>query len=103
LKGFRCSTYFRVLVRWGLKPCRAARRIACSSNRTAPRSDALETNITKLGAKAQCEVRKTSVLTLGPGPKAYDLILMDPPYGTGAGAVALDKLARLGWIASGAL
>jgi 16S rRNA (guanine966-N2)-methyltransferase len=22
---------------------------------------------------------------------------MDPPYGTGAGAVALDKLARLGW------
>ncbi|MFZ1477216.1 MAG: RsmD family RNA methyltransferase, partial [Sphingorhabdus sp.] len=28
---------------------------------------ALETNITKLGAKAQCEVRKTSVLTLGPG------------------------------------
>ena len=64
---------------------------------------ALETNITKLGAKAQCEVRNTSVLTLGPGPKAYDLILMDPPYGTGAGAVALDKLARLGWIASGAL
>lgn len=43
------------------------------------------------------------MLTLGPGPKAYDLILMDPPYGTGAGAVALDKLARLGWIASGAL
>ena len=27
-----------------------------------------------------------------------DLLLMDPPYGTGAGAVALDKLARLGWI-----
>jgi 16S rRNA (guanine966-N2)-methyltransferase len=23
---------------------------------------------------------------------------MDPPYGTGAGAVALDKLKRLGWI-----
>ena len=22
---------------------------------------------------------------------------MDPPYGTGAGSVALDKLARLGW------
>lgn len=65
--------------------------------------DALEANITKLGAKAQCEVRKTSVLTLGPATRAYDLILMDPPYGTGAGAVALDKLARLGWIAPGAL
>ncbi|KAK0358217.1 hypothetical protein LTR94_036348, partial [Friedmanniomyces endolithicus] len=23
---------------------------------------------------------------------------MDPPYGSGAGAVAADKLARLGWI-----
>jgi 16S rRNA (guanine966-N2)-methyltransferase len=22
---------------------------------------------------------------------------MDPPYGTGAGQVALDKLSRLGW------
>ena len=22
---------------------------------------------------------------------------MDPPYGTGAGVVALDKLSRLGW------
>ncbi|SUJ16492.1 Uncharacterised protein [Sphingomonas paucimobilis] len=26
---------------------------------------------------------------------------MDPPYGTGAGSVALDKLARLGWIGAG--
>ena len=23
---------------------------------------------------------------------------MDPPYGTGAGVVALDRLARLGWV-----
>ena len=27
-----------------------------------------------------------------------DLILLDPPYGSGAGSVALDKLLRLGWI-----
>jgi 16S rRNA (guanine966-N2)-methyltransferase len=65
--------------------------------------DALETNIAKLGASPQCEIRRGSVLMLGPARKAYDLILMDPPYGTGAGAVALDKLARLGWIAPGAL
>lgn len=65
--------------------------------------DALEANIAKLGAKAQCDVRKASVLSLGPARAAFDLILMDPPYGTGAGAVALDKLARLGWIAPGAL
>jgi 16S rRNA (guanine966-N2)-methyltransferase len=58
--------------------------------------DALKTNIAKLGAKG-AEVRATSVLALGPAPKPLDLILMDPPYATGAGAVALDKLGRLGW------
>jgi 16S rRNA (guanine966-N2)-methyltransferase len=65
--------------------------------------DALESNITKLGAKTQCDVRKSSVLSLGPARATFDLILMDPPYGTGAGAVALDKLSRLGWIAPSAL
>jgi 16S rRNA (guanine966-N2)-methyltransferase len=43
------------------------------------------------------------VLTLGPAPKPLDLILMDPPYGTGAGSVALDKLGRLGWISEATL
>ncbi|MCW4460588.1 16S rRNA (guanine(966)-N(2))-methyltransferase RsmD [Sphingomonas sp. BT-65] len=57
--------------------------------------DALRANAEKLGVRA--DVRATSVLALGPAPKPMDLILMDPPYGTGAGSVALDKLARLGW------
>ena len=60
-----------------------------------PALDALKANLAKLGARA--DVRATSVMALGPAPKPLDLILMDPPYGTGAGAVALDKLARLGW------
>ncbi len=30
-------------------------------------------------------------------PGSIDLVLLDPPYRTGAGAVALEKLARLGW------
>jgi 16S rRNA (guanine966-N2)-methyltransferase len=63
---------------------------------------ALETNIAKLGAKPQCDVRRSSVLSLGAATRGYDLILMDPPYGTGAGAVALDKLSRLGWFAPSA-
>ena len=37
-------------------------------------------------------------MALGPAPRPLDLIMMDPPYGTGAGLVALDKLARLGWV-----
>jgi 16S rRNA (guanine966-N2)-methyltransferase len=57
--------------------------------------DALRANAEKLGVRA--DVRAASVLALGPAAKPMDLILMDPPYGTGAGSVALDKLARLGW------
>ncbi|MBN8807746.1 MAG: 16S rRNA (guanine(966)-N(2))-methyltransferase RsmD [Sphingomonas sp.] len=58
--------------------------------------DALRANVAKLGATA--DIRAQSVLSLGPATKPLDLVMMDPPYGTGAGAVALDKLARLGWI-----
>ncbi len=58
--------------------------------------DSLRANLAKLGAKG--DVRAQSVLALGPALKPLDLIMMDPPYGTGAGVVAIDKLARLGWI-----
>ena len=58
--------------------------------------DALRVNIAKLGA-AGAEVRAASVMTLGPAPAPLDLILMDPPYASAAGMVALDRLARLGW------
>ncbi len=58
---------------------------------------ALEKNIATLGANV--DVRTGSVLHLGPARQAYDLVLMDPPYDTGAGAVALDKLGRHGWFA----
>ena len=61
-----------------------------------PAIDALKANIAKLGAKG-ADVRAGSVMTLGPAAKPLDLILMDPPYDSGAGSVALDKLARLGW------
>jgi 16S rRNA (guanine966-N2)-methyltransferase len=59
--------------------------------------DALRANIAKLGASAAADVRATSVLALGVARAPLDLIMMDPPYASGAGAVALDKLARLGW------
>ncbi|WP_324743322.1 16S rRNA (guanine(966)-N(2))-methyltransferase RsmD [Tsuneonella sp. CC-YZS046] len=62
----------------------------------------LRANIAALGAQARCDVRAVSVLALGPAKRAPDLLLLDPPYETGAGAVALDKLRRLGWIAPGA-
>ena len=58
----------------------------------------LRANIDHLGAAAQCDLRAASVMTLGIAKTPLDLILMDPPYGSGAGEVALDRLVRLGWI-----
>jgi 16S rRNA (guanine966-N2)-methyltransferase len=59
---------------------------------------ALRQNIAALRAQSACDVRASSVLALGPAKQPLDLIMLDPPYNSGAGAVALDKLVRLGWI-----
>lgn len=59
--------------------------------------DAILANIRTLGASGT-SLNKGSVMSLGPVQQPYDLILLDPPYDTGAGAVALDRLLRLGWI-----
>jgi 16S rRNA (guanine966-N2)-methyltransferase len=62
--------------------------------------DALRANIAKLDAQG-ADIRAQSVLALGPARAPLDLVMMDPPYTTGAGNVALDKLTRLGWIGPG--
>ncbi len=59
--------------------------------------DALRANAETLGI-TRPDIRATSVLALGSTPAPLDLLLMDPPYDSGAGAVALDKLNRLGWV-----
>ena len=59
---------------------------------------ALRGNVAALQAQSQCDVRAGSVHALGPAKAPLDLVMLDPPYGTGAGEVALDKLQRLGWI-----
>lgn len=58
----------------------------------------LRTNIAALRAQTHCIVQATSVMRLGPAKVPHDLILLDPPYGSGAGPVAIERLARLGWI-----
>lgn len=64
----------------------------------APALDAIRANVAALGAGPRAEVRRGSVMELGPAKAPHDLILLDPPYGTGAAGVALDRLLRLGWI-----
>lgn len=63
--------------------------------------DALRANVGALGATA--DIRAQSVLALPAAPQPYDLLMLDPPYNTGAGAVALDRLARLGWLSTATL
>ncbi|MBW4329419.1 16S rRNA (guanine(966)-N(2))-methyltransferase RsmD [Stakelama sp. CBK3Z-3] len=60
--------------------------------------EAVRENVLRLGAHG-ADIRAQSVMALGPATQPLDIILMDPPYGTGAGSVALDRLNRLGWIA----
>lgn len=60
--------------------------------------DAIKANIATLDARTRTSVTAGSVMTLGPARVPHDLILLDPPYASGAGEVALDRLLRLGWI-----
>ncbi len=59
---------------------------------------ALRSNIAHLTAQGQCDVRAGSVMSQGPVKQPFDVILLDPPYGSGAGSVAVEKLTRLGWV-----
>lgn len=63
--------------------------------------DTIRANLTALDAQSRSEIRRGSVMELGPAKAAYDLLLLDPPYGTGAAGVALDRLQRIGWIGPG--
>lgn len=60
--------------------------------------DAIRANIATLGAQASARVESGSATQLRAASQPLDLILVDPPYHSGAGEVALDRLLRLGWI-----
>jgi 16S rRNA (guanine966-N2)-methyltransferase len=60
--------------------------------------DAIKANIAALGARENARIEPGSVMALRAASQPLDLILADPPYRSGAGEVALDRLLRLGWI-----
>lgn len=60
--------------------------------------DTIRANITAMGARDQTRVEVGSVTQMRAASAPLDLILVDPPYHSGAGEVALDRLLRLGWI-----
>jgi len=60
--------------------------------------DVIRANVATLGAGMRARGEAVSVMALRAAAKPLDLILADPPYRSGAGEVALDRLLRLGWI-----
>ncbi len=59
---------------------------------------AIRANVETFDARSRTLIQQGSVMSLGPAKTVHDLILLDPPYETGAGQVALDRMVRLGWI-----
>ncbi|WBY16010.1 16S rRNA (guanine(966)-N(2))-methyltransferase RsmD [Erythrobacteraceae bacterium WH01K] len=68
-----------------------------------PALDAIRSNIDSFEARTRATVSAASVMSLGPAKVPHDLLLLDPPYGTGAANVALDRMIRLGWIGAATL
>ncbi|PZN92236.1 MAG: 16S rRNA (guanine(966)-N(2))-methyltransferase RsmD [Alphaproteobacteria bacterium] len=62
---------------------------------------ALRTNIA--GMKSNADVIPAPMATLGQAPAPCDLIMLDPPYGSGLGDLALLRLAERGWVAPHAI
>jgi 16S rRNA (guanine966-N2)-methyltransferase len=63
--------------------------------------DALRRNVASVGATGT-DVRAQSVAGLGPVATPFDVLLFDPPYGSGGAGALIERLTRLGWAAPGA-
>ena len=61
--------------------------------------DALRANVAKLKAGARAQVRSGDATRLHErAPAAAGVVFMDPPYGSGAWAPAIEAAERCGWI-----
>jgi 16S rRNA (guanine966-N2)-methyltransferase len=99
-EGLRIGDFFAGSGALGLEALSRGAESCLFVERDRNALDAIRANAAKLGIERP-DIRQTDVLALGPAPAPLDVLFMDPPYGTGAGAVALDKLGRLGWVAPG--
>lgn len=64
---------------------------------------ALETVLGALGAEAGRVVRADVPAFLAGSPEPFDIVFLDPPYGTGAVAPVLRSLDERGWLRAGGL
>lgn len=63
----------------------------------------IQDNIAALSLRDRTKLLRNDATRLGAWPMhPFDLIFLDPPYGKGLGATALDVAAAGGWLAPGA-
>jgi 16S rRNA (guanine966-N2)-methyltransferase len=62
----------------------------------------LRRNVEALGAVGRCEIRAQAAEHALAPRTACDLVLMDPPYKSGAAQAALERIAAGAWLAPGA-
>jgi 16S rRNA (guanine966-N2)-methyltransferase len=63
---------------------------------------AIRANVEALGEVDRAAVLRADACRLGPAPHPFDIVFLDPPYGSGLLAPALASLADQGWLAPGA-
>jgi len=63
---------------------------------------AIGANVAALGEEARARVLRADACRLGQAPGTFDIVFLDPPYGSGLLAPALASLADQGWLAPGA-
>jgi len=86
---------------------RGAARLTCMEL-AGEACQAIAANAASLGETARVAIRRADATRPPPAPRdpamaPCDLVLLDPPYGSGLAAPALIALAAAGWIAPGAL
>jgi 16S rRNA (guanine966-N2)-methyltransferase len=64
---------------------------------------AIKANVEALGEEARARVLRADACRLGPAPHTFDIVFVDPPYGSGLLLPALEGLSARGWLAPGAL
>lgn len=71
--------------------------------RHGPALDALKSNIRTLGAERDCRVIERDALHPPAAETPAGLIFLDPPYGQGLAAPAIEALAAAGWVGEATL
>ena len=59
---------------------------------------AIRANIAKLGEEASVSVLRADISRLGPAPKQFHIVFLDPPYGSNLLAPTLASLLANGWL-----